>query len=189
MTRKFTVVKQNTFDELQLEAGILLKSFDPTTAEFKDEDIICATSGGIKVTCKPTYSDFGSDVDNCPSNTKEFKHLDSWETSMGFTALNVTPEIIAMSLGAADIDESTGKITPRMDLDQDDFNDIWWVGDRTDGGFAAVKQINSLSTDGLSLTSTKSGKGQLEVTLTGHVSIEDQNVVPMTFYVSEGKTA
>jgi hypothetical protein len=76
-----------------------------------------------------------------------------------------------------------------MDLDQDDFNDIWWVGDRTDGGFAAVKQINSLSTDGLSLTSTKSGKGQLEVTLTGHVSIEDQNVVPMTFYVSEGKTA
>jgi hypothetical protein len=188
MKRKFTAVKQSTFNELQLEAGIVLTSFNPTTAEFKDEDIVCATTGGIKADCTPTYSDFGEDVDNCPTNTKELKHLDSWSTSMGLTVLNVTSDSIAMALGAADIDESTGKITPRMDLEQSDFNDIWWVGDRSDGGFAAVRMMNALSTGGMSLQTTKNGKGQLSVTLTGHVSINAQDVVPMEFYVSEGTT-
>jgi hypothetical protein len=189
MSKKFTVVKQSTFEELQLEAGILLKKFDPTTAKFDDTDIICATSGGIQVNCKPTYSDLGEDVDNCPTNTKEMKQLDSWETTMGFTALNITVDTIAMALGVADIDTSTGKVTPRADLKQTDFSDIWWVGDRSDGGFGAVKMTNALSTDGLSLQSTKSGKGQLSVTLTGHVSIDAQETVPMEFYVSEGTKA
>ena len=181
---KFSKIPASTFDELQVDAGVLLKTFDPKNPELVDSNIICATTGGINPTCVPTYSDWGEDVDNCPNGMKELKHLDGWETSLGFTALNTTPEVIRLSLGAADITTESGKITPRADLKDTDFSDVWWVGDRSDGGLVAIRLINALSSEGFSLQTTKNGKGQIAVTLAGHVSIKAQDVVPMEFYVS-----
>ena len=80
---------------------------------------------------------------------------------------------------------NTSKIIPRADLSQSDFADLWWVGDRADGGFVAIQLKNALSTGGFALTTSKSGKGQVAVTLTGHVSIDAQDVVPMVFYSAE----
>ena len=184
---RFTVIPQSTFEEMQLDAGVLLNTFDPAEPEAPaDADIICATTGGITASCVPTYSDLGEDVDNCPENMKELKHLDGWECTLGFTSLGVSPANIKLALGAADIDgtDST-KIVPRKALEQTDFNDIWWVGDRADGGFVAIKLKNALSTAGFALTTTKAGKGQVAVTLTGHVSIDAQDEVPMEFYSAE----
>lgn len=180
---RFSVVSQNVFDEFQVDAGVLLKTFNPESPELVDANIICATTGGINPTCVPTYSDWGEDVDNVPSGMKELMHLDGWETTLGFTALNTTTEVIRMALGAADVGASNGKITPRRNLKDTDFSDVWWVGDRSDGGLVAIRLINALSTGGFSLQTTKNGKGQISVTLAGHVSITEQNVVPMEFYV------
>lgn len=234
MAGKFTVIPQNTFEEMQLDAGVLLYEFDPETPTAPDdEDIVCATTGGITATCKATYSDLGEDVDNCPVNMKELKHLDGWECSLEFTSLGTSPKSIALALGAADTSGATyaltsdsavqtgktyytrsgtspnyvytvvsnpstseistyyemtsadNKIVPRRDLEQTDFSDIWWVGDRADGGLVAVQLLNALSTEGFTLKTTKAGKGQTDVTLTGHVSINDQNTVPMVFYSLE----
>ena len=185
---RFTKVAQNVFAEFQTDAGVLLKSFDPTNPEVVDENIICATTGGINPACTPTFSDWGSDIDNVPEGMKEFMHLDGWSCSLGFTALNITPEVVRMALGAADIDVESGKITPRKALEEEDFKDeIWWVGDRSDGGLVAVCLKNALSTSGFSLQTTKNGKGQVSVTLAGHFSIEAQEEVPMDFYVVEGE--
>lgn len=179
---RFTKIPQNAFDALQLDAGVLLNTFNPATPAITDEAIICATTGGITVACTATYSDFAEDVDNAPNNLKEFKHLDGWECSISTTSLGTSPELIKLALGAADITAATSKITPRRDLEQTDFADIWWVGDRADGGFVAVKLINGLSTSGLSLTTTKNGKGQIAITIMGHVSIDAQDTMPMEFY-------
>lgn len=177
----FTVIPQDTFDGLQLDAGVLLKRFDPAkVAAPADEDIICATTGGINISCVPTYSDLGEDVDNCPVNTKELKHLDGWECKMSFTALGTSPENIKLALGAATV--STTKVTPNRDLKQADFSDIWWAGDRADGGVVATCLKNALSTGGFTLQTTKNGKGQVSVELTGHVSIDAQDTMPMEFY-------
>lgn len=181
---RFSQVSQSTFDELQVDAGVLVKSFNTESPELKDEDIICATTGGINPVCTPSFSDWGDDVDNTPTNTMELKHLDGWECTFGFTALNVTAEVIKMALGAADINGKT--VIPRRQLKSSDFADIWWVGDRSDGGLVAICLKNALSTGGLSLQTTKNGKGQIAVTLTGHVSISAQDEVPMKFYVEEG---
>lgn len=180
---KFTVIPSNTFPGLQMDAGVLLKTFNPETGDApKDEDIICATTGGINPTCVPTYSDLGEDVDNCPTNMKELKHLDGWECKMAFTSLGTSAELIRMALGAADINATTGAITPRRDLLQTDFSDVWWVGDKANGGYVAIQLKNALSTAGFSLQTTKNGKGQVSVELTGHVSINDQATMPMVFY-------
>lgn len=184
---KFTVIPQDTFSGLQLDAGVLLKKFTPATpAAPADEDIICATTGGINATCVPTYSDLGEDVDNCPVNMKELKHLDSWECKLSFTSLGLSANAIKLALGAADISATTASkndvVTPRRDLKQTDFTDLWWVGDRADGGCVAIQIKNALSTGGFSLQTTKNGKGQLSVELTGHVSIDAQDTMPMVFY-------
>lgn len=190
MAKRFTKIPQTTFQELQLDAGVLLKTFDPSgTTEVDPSDIICATTGGINAACVPTFSDMGADVDNCPVNMMELKNLDSWVSTMAFTALGTSPEFIKLALGAADIDaENSAKVTPRRDLKQSDFSDIWWVGDRADGGMVAICLKNALSTGGLTLQTTKNGKGQISVTLTGHVSVNDQDTMPMEFY-SEAGTA
>lgn len=187
---KFTVIPQSTFEEMQLDAGVILTSFTPATPTAPDdEDIVCATTGGINVSCVPTYSDLGEDVDNCPTNTKELKHLDGWDCTMSFTSLGTSPASIKLALGAADIDTSdTSKITPRKDLKQTDFSDLWWVGDRADGGMVAVCLKNALSTGGFVLQTTKNGKGQISVELTGHVSIDAQTTMPMEFYSAAPKS-
>lgn len=188
MAGRFTVIPQDTFKELQMDAGILLTSFDPANPTVSDSAIVCATTGGINASCTAEYSDLGEDVDNCPVNVKELKHLDSWTCTMSFTSLGTSPASIKLALGAADIDSTDAtKIVPRAELKQTDFSDIWWVGDRADGGMVAIQMKNALSTGGFTIQTTKNGKGQVSVELTGHVSITAQDVVPMVFYSAEGE--
>lgn len=189
MPRKFTKISSKAFEEMQLDAGVLLKTFTPDSpAEPGDSDIICATTGGIQISCVPTYSDMGEDVDNCPTGTKELKHLDGWECKFSFNALSITENVLLMALGAAKADSSTHKVTPAGTLEQSHFTDnVWWVGDKGGGGLAAVKLSNVLSSGGFSLQTTKNGKGQLSVELQGHVSISDTTAVPMEFYATESE--
>lgn len=183
---RFTQISSDAFASIQKGSGMLLKKFNPLNpVKPADEDIITATTGGINPVCQPTYEDFGSDIDNCPENTKELKQLTGWICTLGTTALNTTPEVIRWALGAADVNNN--KITPRRDVKLSDFKDLWWVGDRVDGGFVAIRLINALSTGGFSLQTTKSGKGNVALTITGHVSIHDLDTMPMEFYSYEGE--
>lgn len=187
---RFTKVSQEAFEQLQTDAGVMLNTFDPAEPAVTDAAIITATTGGINVTCKADFEDWGEDIDNCPNNTKELKRITGWNCGLSTTALGTSPELIRLALGAADITASSGKIAPRRQLENGDFSDaIWWVGDRADGGMVAVKLLNALSTDGFELQTTKNGKGQITLGITGHVSIAAQDVVPMEFYVAEGEGA
>ena len=185
---KFTKIPQDTFDALQLDAGVLLSNFDPeTAAEPSDEDILCATTGGITITATAEYTDMGEDVDNCPVGMMELKKLASWLCTIGFTAITLTPKMIKLGLGAADMDGK--KVTIRRDLQLTDFQDVWWVGDTAAGGMVAVHLLNALSSEGLTITTTKNGKGGMEMTLQGHVSMDDQDTMPMEFYSTAGESA
>lgn len=182
----FTLVSEDAFEELQLDAGVLLSTFDISSpyTEPASGSIIATTTGGINPVCAPTYEDLAEDVDNVPNNMKEFKKLSGWDCSMSFSSIKFNAENIRWSLGAADTTSGTGytKIVPRRDLNQSDFRDIWWVGDKANGGAVAIKLINALSTGGLNIQTTKNGKGTNAMTLTGHVSINNQSTMPMEFY-------
>lgn len=182
---RFTQISEDAMDALQLDAGVLLSTFDPSNpAKPASADIIATTTGGINVVCEPTYSDFGADVDNVPNNMKEFKHLDGWNCTMGFTSIKFNASNTKWALGAGDSTTGTGytKIVPRRDLKQTDFADIWWVGDKANGGAYAVRLMNALSTGGLNIQSSKNGKGTNQMTITGHVSLSAQDTMPMEFY-------
>lgn len=182
---RFTTLPADAFDTLQLDAGVLLTKFNPANPVRPDsDDILATTTGGINVVCKPTYSDLAEDVDNAMNGLKEYKHLDSWECSISFTSLKFNGDNTKWALGSADKTEGTGytKVVPRRNLDQSDFSTIWWVGDKANGGAVAVKLMNALSSDGLSIQTTKNGKGQSTQTISGNPSVTAPDVVPMEFY-------
>lgn len=186
-TLNFKKIPQNTFEELILDAGMLVKNFNPASpATPEDADIITATTGGVNIVCKPNFSDLGEDVDNVPNNMKELKHLDSWDCSMSTTSLGTSVSNIKLSLGCADVDETEGThVIPRASLKQSDFQTIGWIGPKAAGGWAYVQLFNALSTEGLSLQTAKNGKATNALTLTGHVSISAQDVVPMEFWSAD----
>lgn len=196
MSKKFTQIPTDTFSKLQINAGILIRGatgFTPSTGTIASGALMGATSGGLHVSCVPTYTDFGEDIDNCPKNVKELKILESWECTISGTFLTVDTTTAREMLGAADIDATDiTKVTPRRDLEQDDFSDVWLVCDYSDkngasnGGYVAVHMTNALSTGGFDLQTSDNEKGQFSVEFTGHVSIDAQNVVPMEFYIKAG---
>lgn len=190
---KFTRIPETAFQSLQLNAGILLRDFTPGTGTVEETDIMGATSGGVNFTATPTYSDFGEDIDNCPVNVLELKRLDSWEVTMSGTFITVDTALAKTLIGAADIDKSDStKVTPRNNVLETDFTDIWWVGDYSDkngatnGGYVAIHMLNGLSTGGFQLQSGNREKGQFAFEFTGHYSIDAQDTVPFEVYVKAG---
>lgn len=63
---KFTRIPENTFKQLQLNAGILTTNFTPASGEVQEAELLGATTGGVSFTATPEYSDWGEDIDNCP---------------------------------------------------------------------------------------------------------------------------
>lgn len=185
---RFTKIPQNTFEELQINAGILVKDFDVATGTFADSDMITATTGGITVNVKPSFEDFASDVDNASKNLMEFKRITETEVSISTTALNINEDLLMYMLGASDKDANTGAIKPRKDLKTTDFKTIWWIGDLSNNGYIAVKISNALSTEGFSIKTSDKGKGNIALTLTGHTSLDAQDVIPAEFYLGEGES-
>lgn len=187
---KFTKIPETTFQKLQLNAGVLLKTFDPSKATVDQASIVGATSGGVSFAATPAFSDFGEDIDNAPKNTKELKRLDSWDVSMKGTFVTMDSTVAKLMMASATV--SADKITPRNDLAAEDFTDLWWVGDysdengETNGGFIAIHMMNSLSTGGFAIQSGDKAKGAFAFTFTGHYSIADQSKVPFEVYVKAG---
>lgn len=191
MGKKYTKIPEDTFKNLQLNAGILLKSFTPATGVAGE--IIGATSGGINFKSSPSYTDFGEDVDNCPKNMKEFKVIDSIETTMSGTFISVTPNLVENLIGAADVEAVSGtnvyKIVPRNELLNADFEDLWWVGDYSDvntgenAGFMAIHLMNTLNTDGFQIQTGNKAKGQFAFNYMAHYSMNAQDTVPYEIYI------
>lgn len=191
---KFTQIPTDTFQKLQMNAGILLSNFTPSTGEYDDSDIIGATTGGISFEATQEFVDFGEDIDNCPKNTMELKRTDSWECIMSgsFVSMDTTAAKLMVGTGAIDAEDPT-KVVPRNSVKVGDFADVWFVGDYSDdnteetGGFIAIRLINALSTGGFKIQTTDKEKGTFEFEFTGHYSIEEIDTVPFEVYIKGGE--
>lgn len=194
---RFTRIPETTFKNIQLNAGMLVRNFDPTTMEYSG--LLGATTGGITFNAAPTFDDFGSDIDNCPKNTLELKKLTEWAVSLSGTFVTITVGTAKTLVGAGVIDESDAThIIPRNDLASDfsDFEDIWWIGDYSDkngdtdanAGYVAIHMLNALNTGGFQIKSTDKGKGNFAFNFEGHYSMNAQTTVPFEVYV-KGDTA
>lgn len=188
---KYTQIPQTAFQNIQLNAGILVDSFVPATGTIGR--LIGATTGGVNFTDTPEFADFGEDIDNCPKNTMELKKLTSHEAKMSGTFVTLDAATVHLLAGAADIDElDATHIVPRNDLELTDFKDVWWVGDYSDvnngdnAGYVAIHLMNALNTGGFQIQSTDKAKGQFAFEFTGHYSMDAQDTVPYEIYIKQG---
>lgn len=188
---KYTQIPATAFQNIQLNAGILVDSFVPATGTIGR--LIGATTGGVNFTDTPEFSDFGEDIDNCPKNTKELKKLTSHEAKMSGTFVTLDAATVHLLAAAADVDElDATHIIPRNDLEQTDFKDVWWVGDYSDkntgdnAGYVAIHLINALNTGGFQIQSSDKAKGQFAFEFTGHYSMDEQDKVPYEIYIKQG---
>lgn len=188
---KYTQIPATAFQDIQLNAGILVDSFVPSTGTIGR--LLGATTGGVNFTDTVEYTDFGEDIDNCPKNMLELKKLDSHEVKMAGTFVTLSASTAKMLAGAADVDElDSTHIVPRNDLLTTDFVDLWWIGDYSDqntgdnAGFVAIHLMNALNTGGFQIQSTDKAKGQFAFEFTGHYSMDAQDTVPYEIYIQHG---
>lgn len=179
-------VASTAAQNIQVDAGLLLKTFDVTNAtDPADADIVCATTGDFSISATPEVEDFFEDVNNAPTNTMEGKRITGWTCELSVSCLEVTEETLALALGASRVTDNGG-ITPRDQYQLSDFKELYWVGDMVkEDKLFVVKMDNTVSTGGVSFSATNNGKGQLALTLTPHTSLQDVTKIPMEFYILE----
>jgi len=186
---EFTKVPANTFETIQMNAGIIATSFVPSTGVV--DGIMGATTGGFTFKSNPTFEDFGSDVDNVPANTKQLKRVMAYDPAASGNFVTVTAASAKSLAGAADV--SGTKITPRASLQTSDFADVWIIGDYSDknegaanAGYVAIHIIDALNIAGFQWSTTKDGKGQFAFDFHGHYDLTDIDTVPFEIYVKAG---
>lgn len=191
---KYTQIPATAFQNIQLNAGILVDTFTPSTGVIGN--LLGATSGGISFTDSIEFTDFGEDIDNCPKNMLELKKLDSHDVKLSGTFVTMSAETAKTLAGAADVDSlDATHIIPRNDLLTTDFKDIWWIGDYSnvntgdDAGFVAIHMFNALNTGGFQIQSTDKEKGKFAFEFTGHYSMSAQDTVPYEIYIQQGGSA
>ena len=191
---KYTQIPSTAFKDIQLNAGILVDAFTPSTGVIGN--LLGATSGGVNFTDTVEYKDFGEDIDNCPKNMLELKKLDKHEVKMTGTFVTINAATAKWLAGAADVDDiDSTHIIPRNDILASDFKDIWWIGDYSDdntgdnAGFVAIHMMNALNTGGFQIQTTDKEKGKFAFEFMGHYSMEAQDTVPYEIYVRQGGVA
>lgn len=126
MALRFTKIRPDTFERIQLNAGILIgdtpshymsEESDDGTAEkhynvydtltkLQDatwHDVLGSTTGGVTFEATPEFTDFGEDIDNCPKNMKQLKRMNQWEVTLSGTFVILDPNNTALLIGNADI--------------------------------------------------------------------------------------
>lgn len=191
---KYTQIPSTAFKNIQLNAGILVDAFTPSTGVIGN--LLGATSGGVNFTDTVEYKDFGEDIDNCPKNMLELKKLDKHEVKMTGTFVTINAATAKWLAGAADVDDiDSTHIIPRNDILASDFKDIWWIGDYSDdntgdnAGFVAIHMLNALNTGGFQIQTTDKEKGKFAFEFMGHYSMEAQDTVPYEIFVRQGGVA
>lgn len=59
----YTKIKEDTFETLALNAGVLLSTFNPAEPTVTSTNIIGSTTGGLNFNAAASFVDFGEDID------------------------------------------------------------------------------------------------------------------------------
>lgn len=201
MEKPITPVRPQTFENLQLNAGAVLKNFDVSTytdygtlkealfAAVKDSTkALGATRGGGTFTATPTMRSIEAD-----GKRYEFKGstvIDAWDIKLTATLMEITPDNFTLSLGTAEKAEdktfTVGKKTTiklRTSIkDEDYIQNLVWFGN-TSKGFVAIALDNALNNTGVTLTFSDKGEGTIPVEFHAYQdTVENNEYAPCTIY-------
>lgn len=177
-----TGIRPETFDNLQLNAGVFLFNFDAsahkTTTELEDAvlaaleagtDIMGATIGGGSFNATPSIRQIEADGMRYPIVGSTVN--DMWTVNLSTAMKEVNPDNFKRALLSCDMtkDGNVTKLTVRTDIAPTDYiPKLSWVGD-TSKGFVLIELDNVLNIAGASFTFTDKGEGQIPVEFQAHL--------------------
>lgn len=183
-----TSLRPETFENLQLNAGVFLVNFDASTftdaatleegilaALEQGDNILGATIGGGTFNATPSIRTIEADGMRYPVIGSTVN--DMWTVKLNTTLKEVTPANFQRALISCDMDTSKANVTVltvRTDIEEKDYiPKLCWVGD-TSKGFVMIELDNALNLAGASFTFTDKGEGTIPVEFQAHVSELDQ---------------
>lgn len=177
---------ERTLKNMQFNAGVITSAY-PTDGVIDESNIIGATRGGGTLSIVGTIRQAA--VDGAPTYTKGLERIDEYVVTLSITMIEFTAEAIKRALVGAKVEKSDdGKtlITAVSEVLEDDYKDIYWIGDLSDGRNAAILVKNAFNTNGFSLSISDKNEGTYGLTLIGHYDIEDLHNAPFKIII-EGK--
>lgn len=172
-----TALREGTFDNLQLNAGLFLKNFTYNsitdagalktalaTAIAAGTDILGATSGGGTFTV--TREMRTPELDGMRYGFKGSDFVDSVDAYLSTTLKEVTPENFAAALGTGVATTSGKKTTVTMNTaiaKSNYLTNLVWVGDLADGRLVMISLFNAINTADLTFTFADKNEGTLSV--------------------------
>lgn len=198
-----TAVTAETINNLSPDTGVLLKNFDLSSATdaeslmalIRSEDTLAncwlgATKGGIAVGENRSYWSPTFDGKRMPYVGD--KHVDMAEPKISGSFVEIRPENVKLSSGAANVstDGSVTTVQPHMSIKKGDYLDkVTWITAVGTDGLYVVEMKNALSVTGLSMQSTDKDIATLPFEFVGHQdSVVFDNNLPIKylFYRSSG---
>lgn len=170
-----TGVNSNTAQNLQLGAGVVLKEKYVAGTDFKDY-ILSATNGGATFSAVQNY--WTPSVDGISENTKGMRQGGYWTVTLTFTAVEASADVLKKALGCVDVDSETGVITGRHTIKPEDYENFYFVAEKSNGDVIQITIKNALNTSGLNLTTANNGNGGIAFTITGHYDLDDLDTPP-----------
>ena len=198
---EYMKVPADTFDTIQMDAGIIVDDFTPETGEIGN--ILGAIdSSGFNFKSNPNYEDFGEDIGNIPPNTWQMLRIQSFDPVASGTYANVTNAIIkALEAGSA-YAEAEGvtdekHIMPSHRLEEGSFTDIYIIGNYSRNntgtgssgayaGFICVHLMHALNRTGFQWQTTKAGKGKFAFEYHAHYDMTSPDEPPFEYFIRKG---
>lgn len=192
-----TPLRSETFDNLQLNAGIFIKNLDYSSTDATalktaiasaitaGTNILGATRGGG--TFVVTREVREPEADGKRYSYKGGKFVDSADAKLTTTLIEITANNLVLALGGATATTSGKKTTIKMHTaiqSADYISKLTWFGDLADGRMVAITLNNALQTADLTLTFTDKGEGTLPIELHAHqASVADYDEAPFEIVI------
>ena len=168
-------VKTDTIENVEFEAGLILKKKFAGT--FNKDDVLCATTGGIKVNISAQKQVIK--FDGILDNTAGVERIIGWTGSVQFSTKEVDKEKVKLALGYAGIDEN--KITLKQGVvPTNEYQDFYVLGKMGDGTWRQIVINKAMNVSGLQETRNDKGETQISFDLQAHYGIDTQDTPPIS---------
>ena len=175
---------ERTIKSMQLNAGVIASAL-PTDGELGEEQIIGATRGGGSLSIVGTIRQAA--VDGAPVYTKGLERIDEYVVTLSMTMIEFTAEAIKRALVGSKVEKDSGQtvITAVSNILEDDYKDVYWIGDLSDGRQVIILIKNAFNTNGFNLSLSDKGEGTYDLSLIGHYDIDDLETAPFAIIIED----
>lgn len=186
-------LRTETFENLQLNAGIFIKNFDYSSitdasalktaiasAKTAGTNILGATRGGGSFVASREIRT--PEVDGRRYPFKGDKFIDSVDARLSTTLLELKPGTLVDAFGSAKATTSGKKTTIKVNtaIDSEDYlENLCWIGDLADGQLVLICLYNALNTADFNITFADKNEGTLPVEFHAHQDdVDDYDEAP-----------